>query len=159
MWRAERTLATAESCTAGQVSAALASLPGASSYFRGGVVSYAEDLKTSLLGVDEELLKEKGAVSEEVAIAMAEGAIKNLNADYAISVTGYAGPSNGPEAPVGTIWIAVGKSGDIETRKLSGDDGRELNLQRATMTALLMLLERMQRDFPLEPEAEEQLQQ
>lgn len=156
MWRAGQTLATAESCTAGSVSAALASLPGASTYFRGGIVSYAEDLKVSLLGVDEQLLKDKGAVSEEVALAMAEGAISHLKSDYAISVTGYAGPGGGPEAPVGTIWIAVGKSGDFATRQLTGDDGRELNVQRATLTALVMLLERIQQDFPLEPSSDEE---
>ena len=155
LWRAGQTVSTAESCTAGAVASALSSLPGASTYFRGGIVAYAEDLKTALLGVDEQLLKEKGAVSEDVAKSMAEGAIKNLKSDYAISVTGYAGPGGGPEAPVGTIWIAVGKVGDLETRQLSGDDGRELNVQRATLTALIMLLERMQRDFPLNLDSDE----
>lgn len=155
LWRAGQTVSTAESCTAGAVASALASLPGASTYFRGGIVAYAEDLKTALLGVDEQLLKEKGAVSEDVAKSMAEGAIKSLKSDYAISVTGYAGPGGGPEAPVGTIWIAVGKAGDLETRQLSGDDGRELNVQRATLTALIMLLERMQRDFPLDLDSDE----
>ncbi|MDT3388375.1 MAG: CinA family protein [Bacteroidota bacterium] len=153
LWRAGQTVSTAESCTAGAVASALASLPGASNYFRGGIVAYAEDLKTALLSVDEQLLQEKGAVSEDVAKAMAEGAIEHLKSDYAISVTGYAGPGGGAEAPVGTIWIAVGKAGDIETRQLTGDDGREPNVQRATLTALVMLLERMQRDFPLETES------
>ena len=156
LWRSGKTLSTAESCTAGLVASALASMPGASNYFRGSAVTYATDLKTSLLGVSEELLNSKGAVCEEVALAMAEGALDKLQSDYAVGVTGYAGPGGGAEAPVGTIWIAVGSKGAMQTRELTGDDGREINLQRATLNALSMLLDTLRTDFPLESEGEEE---
>lgn len=150
LWRAGQTVSTAESCTSGLVASAMTSIPGSSAYFRGGVIPYAEDLKTALLNVPEDMLKANGAVSEPVACAMAEGVIERLHSDYAIAVTGYAGPGGGPEAAVGTIWLAVGKTGDMETRMLTGDDGREVNVQRATLTALVMLLDKLHRDFPVE---------
>ena len=148
LWRVEKTVATAESCTAGLVASSIAALPGASNYFRGGIVAYIDALKTQLLGVPTAMLEEKGAVSEEVARAMVEGALSHLGSDYAIAVTGYAGPGGGPEAPVGTIFVAVGKADDIEVRELTGDDGREANVARATLTALQMLLEKLKNDFP-----------
>lgn len=149
LWRAGRTLSTAESCTAGTVASSIAALPGASNYFRGGVVTYVDELKTQLLGVPEELLAEKGAVSEEVAKAMVEGVLERLQTDYGIAVTGYAGPGGGPEAPVGTIFVAVGSRDGIDIRELTGDDGREENVARATLTALQMLLEKLKNDFPI----------
>lgn len=148
LWRAGETLSTAESCTAGAVSSAIAALPGASTYFRGGVVTYTNELKTLLLGVPETMLQEKGAVSEDVARAMVEGATERLGTTYAVAVTGYAGPGGGDEAPVGTIFVAVGRKGDINIRRLEGDDGREENVARATLTTLQMLLERLKKDFP-----------
>ena len=80
---------------------------------------------------------------------MVEGAIEHLESHYAVAVTGYAGPGGGPEAPVGTIFVAVGTTDKIEVRELRGDDGREENVARATLTALQMLLERLKNDFPL----------
>ena len=148
LWRAEKTLSTAESCTAGGVASSIAALPGASNYFRGGIVAYVDELKTQLLGVPTAMLQEKGAVSEDVARAMVEGALEHLKTDYAISVTGYAGPGGGPEAPVGAIFVAVGRDGEIDVRELSGDDGREENVARAIVTALQMLLEKLKKDFP-----------
>ncbi len=152
LWRAEKTLSTAESCTAGLVASCIAALPGASNYFRGGVVTYVNELKEQLLGVPSEMLQEKGAVSEDVARTMVSGAIEKLQTDYAIAVTGYAGPGGGPEAPVGTIFIAVGNADDIIVRELTGDDGREENVARATVTALQMLLEKLKSDFPITEE-------
>lgn len=149
LWRAGRTLSTAESCTAGMVASSIAALPGASNYFRGGVVTYVNELKTKLLGVPAELLAEKGAVSEDVAQAMVEGVLERLGTDYGIAVTGYAGPGGGPEAPVGTIYVAVGCRDDVVIRELTGDDGREENVARATLTALQMLLEKLKNDFPM----------
>ena len=148
LWRAEKTLSTAESCTSGLVAAAITAVPGASNYFRGGVVVYCDELKTQLLGVPAELLQEKGAVSEEVARAMVEGALERLQTDYGIAVTGYAGPGGGPEAAVGTIYVAVGSAEEVVVRELTGDDGREENVARATLTALKMLLEQLEKDFP-----------
>ncbi len=148
MWRAGKTLSTAESCTAGLVAASITSMPGASNYFRGGVVAYVDELKTQLLDVPAELLAEKGAVSEEVAKAMVKGALERLQTDYAVAVTGYAGPGGGPEASVGTIYVAVGTYEEVLVRELSGDDGRDENVARATLTALKMLLEKLEKDFP-----------
>ena len=155
LWRSGATLSTAESCTAGAVSAIITSIPGASGYFRGGVVAYADEVKQQLLNVPASLLEEKGAVSEEVAISMAQGVQQALSTDYAIAVTGFAGPTGGAEAPVGTIWLAVATPTDVETRMLSGDDGREANLMRATLTALSMLYTRLQTDFPLHTDTDE----
>jgi len=152
LWRSGQTLSTAESCTAGLVSASVVALPGASNYFRGGVVAYTNDMKTKLLGVPEELLAEKGAVSEDVARAMVEGAAERLGTDYAVAVTGYAGPGGGPEAPVGTIFVAAGKRDDVLVRELTGDDGREENVARATVAALQILLEKLKNDYPLTEE-------
>lgn len=152
LWRAGKTVCTAESCTAGLVSASIAALPGASTYFRGGLVAYANELKTQLLGVSEELLQEHGAVSEDCVRAMVNGALERLQTDYAVAVTGYAGPGGGPEASVGTIYVAVGTSDGIDVRELTGDDGREENVARATLTALQMLLEKLKNDFPVAEE-------
>lgn len=154
MWRGNVTLSTAESCTSGALAAAVTSIPGASTYFKGGVVAYSDEVKKQLLQVPADLIEQKGAVSEEVAVSMAKGVLQALHTDYAVAVTGFAGPTGGAEAPVGTIWIAVGTAADIQTRMLSGDDGREANLVRATLVALQMLLERLQLDFPLSDEAD-----
>ena len=106
------TLGTAESCTGGLISAWLTSLPGSSDWFRGGVVSYANEVKSSLLGVPEGLLTAHGAVSEAVALAMAAGAIKTLKVDHSLAVTGIAGPGGGsPEKPVGTVWLSWSVAG------------------------------------------------
>jgi len=105
-------LATAESCTGGLIAACLTEIPGVSQIFRGGFVSYANEAKTVALGVSKELLDTVGAVSEEVARAMAEGALKRLDADVAVSVTGVAGPDGGtPAKPVGLVHIAAARKG------------------------------------------------
>ena len=104
----QQTLATAESCTGGLVGASLTSLPGSSAWYLGGIVAYANALKIRLLGVAPERLDACGAVSLETARAMAEGACAATGADYAISITGIAGPAGGtPEKPVGLVYIAV----------------------------------------------------
>ncbi len=101
-------LATAESCTGGAIAAQLTDVPGISTVYRGGVVSYHNDAKIAMLDVPSEILQEFGAVSQETVEAMAEGACHRLNADYSIAVTGIAGPDGGtPEKPVGTVWIGV----------------------------------------------------
>ena len=116
-------------------------MPGASNYFKGSIVSYTDEIKEKILGVSHDVLEEKTAVCEEVAVEMVKGAIKALNVDYAISATGIAGPSGGThEIPVGTIWIACGSEDDIVTLKLEGDKGRDLNLSNATTQALQLFL-------------------
>lgn len=137
IWETGKTLGTAESCTGGRIAEAVILVPGASNYFKGSIVSYTNEIKERILGVDHDLLEEKTAVCEEVAIAMVKGAIKALNVDYAISATGFAGPAGGTaENPVGTIWIACGSADDIVTLKLTEDKGRDLNLANATSKAL-----------------------
>ena len=137
LYNSEKTLGTAESCTGGRIAEAIIAVPGASNYFKGGVVSYTNEVKENVLGVRQEVLEEQTAVCEEVAKEMVLGAIKVLNVDYAISATGVAGPTGGtPEIPVGTIWIGYGSKDDVRTVKLSEDFGRDINLAIATNTAL-----------------------
>jgi len=104
----KKSLAVAESCTGGKLGDMLTEVPGSSDYFLGGVISYSNDSKVALLGVDRETLKAKGAVSEEVALQMAAGARRALGADIGVGVTGVAGPGGGTQAkPVGLVYIAV----------------------------------------------------
>jgi nicotinamide-nucleotide amidase len=133
-------LATAESCTGGMVAARLTSVPGSSASFAGAVVAYADDVKRSELGVTEELLAAHGAVSAEVATAMADGARRGLDADAAVAVTGIAGPDGGtPEKPVGRVHIhAAGPDGSL-ARMLDLPGEREQIRVRATVTALHLL--------------------
>jgi nicotinamide-nucleotide amidase len=103
-----RTLAVAESCTGGLIAGAITSIPGSSGYFPGGIVAYGNSAKTSLLDVPPGLIAAHGAVSREVALAMAEGSLSRFGADLAIAVTGVAGPGGGSRGkPVGTVWVAV----------------------------------------------------
>jgi len=121
------TAGCAESCTGGAVSAALAGVPGASAALRGGVVAYSNDVKRALLGVRDETLAAHGAVSEACALEMARGARAALGVDWALAVTGVAGPGGGtPEKPVGTVWFAwAGPHGaEAERRALKGDRER-----------------------------------
>lgn len=139
------TLGTAESCTGGRIAEAIISVPGASAYFKGGIISYTNDVKENVLGVDSRLLEEKTAVCEEVAIAMVKGALNTLNVDFAISTTGVAGPGGGThDIPVGTIWIACGNKDNIVTIKLEEDYGRDINLAIATSKALQLFLKYME---------------
>ncbi|HET9116267.1 MAG TPA: nicotinamide-nucleotide amidohydrolase family protein [Gaiellaceae bacterium] len=133
-------LATAESCTGGMVAARLTSVPGSSASFVGGVVSYSDEVKRSELGVSAELLAAHGAVSAEVAAAMAEGARERLGADVAVAVTGIAGPGGGtPGKPVGRVHLhAAGPDGSL-TRMLDLPGEREQIRVRATVTALHLL--------------------
>ena len=150
LWRNHKTLSTAESCTSGRVASVITAVPGASQYFKGGVVSYANEVKINLLGVDAQVIEEQTPVCEEVARQMVKGALRVFNTDYAVSVTGFAGPGG---VLVGTIWIAVGNSQRIETVMLEEDNGRDKNLASATSTAMHMLLEFLKADLGTEEEA------
>jgi nicotinamide-nucleotide amidase len=142
------TLATAESCTGGAVADALVAVAGASAVFRGAVVAYADDVKSSLLNVPERTLSATGAVSEETAVAMARGACERLGADVALATTGVAGPSGGTqEKPVGLVWFALAfGDGEIETRRLTFPGNRADIRERATVAALGLLWRRIERD-------------
>jgi nicotinamide-nucleotide amidase len=133
-------IATAESCTGGMVAARLTDVPGASASFVGAVVAYSDEVKRTELGVPEELLKEHGSVSAEVAVAMAEEARDRLGADVAVGVTGVAGPGGGtPEKPVGRVYLhAAGRDGGL-SRVLDLPGERQQVRLRATVTALHLL--------------------
>lgn len=142
LWDMEKTVGTAESCTGGRIAEALIAVPGASKYFKGGIISYVNEVKESLLGVSHEVLEEKTAVCEEVAIAMVQGACRTLNTDYAVAATGFAGPTGGTkEIPVGTIWLACGNANRVSTVKVEEDHGRDINLAIATNRAMQLFLE------------------
>ena len=135
------TLTTAESCTGGLIAAAITDISGSSAVFHQGVVSYANEAKTSLLGVSPATLKKHGAVSAEIAKEMAEGARVNAKADIAISVTGIAGPTGGtPEKPVGLVFIAVANASETKLEKhLFGGDRSAIRAQ-AVQAALALAL-------------------
>lgn len=140
MWQQGATLSTAESCTAGNVAAAITSIPGSSQFYKGGVVGYSNEVKINLLHVKPETLETYGAVSEETIVEMIKGVMDSLKTDYAVATSGVAGPGGGsPEKPVGTIWIAAGNANKIITQKLEGDEGREVNVARATHSVLQLL--------------------
>ena len=145
-----KTLGTAESCTGGHIAEAIVASPSSSNYFKGSIVSYVDEIKERLLGVDPQVLAEKTAVCEEVAVAMVKGACKILNTDFAISATGYAGPGGGTkEIPVGTIWLACGTAEDVVTLQLTEDDGRDKNISTAANQALLLFLNYL-KEHPIE---------
>ncbi|NTU71930.1 MAG: nicotinamide-nucleotide amidohydrolase family protein, partial [Coriobacteriia bacterium] len=131
----------AESCTGGMVAAALTDVPGSSDVFLGGIVSYANSVKMELLDVPPGLLAQYGAVSEETARAMAEGARARLGADLAVAVTGIAGPDGGSdEKPVGLVWLAVASdAGTASTRRRFVRGNRDSIRARATAAALDLL--------------------
>ena len=135
------TLSTAESCTGGNIAHQITSVAGSSDYFRGAVVSYANEVKTSLLGVDERDIIDHGVVSEPVVRQMVAGACRTLGTDCAIATSGIAGPGGGtPDKPVGTVWMAA-KCGDrvvAQVKRLPGDRERVIN--RATLEGQLLLL-------------------
>lgn len=142
LWEMEKTVGTAESCTGGRIAEALISIPGASKYFKGGIVCYVDDIKERLLNVDAQVLEEQTAVCEEVARQLVKGACHTLNTDYAIAATGFAGPTGGTkDIPIGTIWLACGNAEKQITFKVEEDHGRDINLAIATNKAMQMFLE------------------
>lgn len=136
----ELTLSAAESCTGGYISHLITQHPGSSKVFFGGAVSYSYELKESILGVKNETLWQHGAVSEETVKEMVEGALVNFKSDYAVAVTGIAGPDGGtPEKPVGTVWIGVANNVKTVTKKFSFGNKRQQNIERTAIAALNML--------------------
>ena len=131
------TLAVAESCTGGMIGELLTATPGSSVYFKGGVVAYWNDAKTSLLGVPDEMLKQHGAVSEPVARAMAEGARARFGTDLAVATTGIAGPTGGSaEKPVGLIYVALASAAGTQVRELQLAFDRERNRRLSAQIAI-----------------------
>ena len=138
-----KTLCTAESCTGGMIGAALTAVSGASNVYKGGIVSYTNEVKQRLLGVDADLLEREGAVSAPVAKAMAVGARTALNADIAVSVTGLAGPGGDEFGnPVGTVFIGYADANMAEVRHFVFSGDREAVRTQAVEEALKLILER-----------------
>ncbi|MBW8269521.1 CinA family protein [Caldovatus aquaticus] len=138
------TLATAESCTGGLIAAALTAIAGSSAVVVGGFVAYSNAMKTRMVGVPEEMLRRAGAVSEEVARAMAEGALRETGADLALSCTGIAGPGGAtPGKPVGLVFVGVARRGGgpapVERHLFPGDRAA---VRAATVDAALALARR-----------------
>jgi nicotinamide-nucleotide amidase len=138
------TVAFAESCTGGLIQSKMISIAGSSTYVRGGVVAYHNDLKQSMLGVNESTLIEAGAVSEACVREMCLGVMERLNSDYGISVSGVAGPTGGSaEKPVGTVWVAVGEiaSGEILCKCYSFRLDRMKNIELTYVSAIMQLMQ------------------
>ncbi|MEO6549216.1 MAG: competence/damage-inducible protein A [Ferruginibacter sp.] len=136
----KKTLSTAESCTGGYIAHLLTEKPGASAYYSGSVVSYSYKAKEDLLQVDKNVLEAMGAVSEEVVIQMAKGALRNLQTDYTIAVSGIMGPDGGmPDKPVGTVWVAVGSTEAIVTEKFNFRFDRQRNIELTANYSLNLL--------------------
>lgn len=130
-------LCTAESCTGGYVAHLITAIPGSSDYFKGSVIAYSNEVKMKLLGVQPQTLEAHGAVSEPTVREMVAGAVKTLEADVAVAISGIAGPGGGsPEKPVGTIWIAVGDGQTIHARKIQAGKDRLKNIEYASIIAL-----------------------
>ena len=146
----ERKLAVAESCSGGALGAALTDVPGASQVFVGGVISYTDDVKISMLGVPESLIEQHGAVSPECAVAMATGAAEQLSADYGLSVTGYAGPGGGDAGnPVGTMHIGYHSPVGVwsKTVRYVGD---RVDVKERVVQAALDMMRRKLRKYKME---------
>lgn len=139
-----KTVATAESCTGGNIAHLITLVAGSSRYYKGSVVSYANEVKEKVLGVRAGDLQQYGAVSEEVVKQMAEGVKRLLKTDYAIATSGIAGPSGGSdEKPVGTVWIAVAGERDCVAEKFLFNTTRDNFIERTSNQAILMLLHQM----------------
>ncbi len=137
-----QTVTTAESCTGGKLSSVFTDLPGSSSWFLGGAVTYSDSSKSSILQVEERTIRQYGAVSEQTAIEMAEGAKRILGSDYSVAITGVAGPDGGSdEKPVGTVWIAVASPIATICRIHHLGTERSINRERAVGASLWMLLQ------------------
>jgi PncC family amidohydrolase len=136
------TVATAESCTGGLVAHLVTEVAGSSGYYRGGVVAYSDDVKRMALGVPEAVLAAHGAVSAQVAVAMAEGVRSRLGATLGVGVTGVAGPDGGSDAkPVGLVYVAVAGGAEPVVRRCLWPHDREGNKRASAAAALQMLLE------------------
>lgn len=136
------TLASAESCTGGNIGHVLTLLPGCSSYYKGGVISYTNQVKHDVLGVSQQDLDAYGPVCQTVAEQMAVGACRVLGSDFAVSTTGIAGPSGATELdPVGTVWIAATDGHDVISRRFVFDGDRADVIEKATFSAFFLLKE------------------
>ena len=136
----DKTVSAAESCTGGTIAALFTSVPGSSEYFLGSVTSYANSVKTGILGVPEEIIADHGAVSSECVAAMAEGIRRITGSDFSVATSGIAGPGGGSDAkPVGTVWIGVCSPTETKTFKMVFKGDRKRNIERFAANALNIL--------------------
>jgi nicotinamide-nucleotide amidase len=136
----KKTVSTAESCTGGNIARLITSVPGSSEVFKGSIVAYSNDIKIKQLQVPSEIIEKHGAVSRQTVESMARGTINVLCSDFAISVSGIAGPTGGTEdKPVGTVWVAVASKNKIVSEKFNFGDSRDRNITRASVAALNLL--------------------
>lgn len=134
------TLCTAESCTGGYIAHRITSVPGSSVYFKGSVVSYANEIKENFIGVKKETIEQHGAVSEQTVTEMAQGVLRRMNTDYSIAVSGIAGPDGGTkEKPVGLVWVAVGTKQKTVAKQFQFFRNRQMNIEMTGIAALNML--------------------
>jgi nicotinamide-nucleotide amidase len=142
-----KTVGTAESCSGGYIAHLITSVPGSSDYYKGSIVSYDNQVKQDILGVDPHVLSTYGAVSKETASQMVRGALKQLKTDYVIATTGIMGPAGGTaEKPTGTVWIGVGSQARTETHHFHFRFDRQRNMELTATQALNVL-----RKFILNP--------
>jgi nicotinamide-nucleotide amidase len=135
-----KTLATAESCTGGYLAHLITSVPGSSNYYKGSVISYANEVKENVLQVKTDTLKANGAVSEQTVAQMVNGVIQTMHADYAVATSGIMGPDGGnDEKPIGTVWVAVGDQNKIRTHQFHFRFDRQRNIELTATNALNML--------------------
>ena len=135
-----KTVSTAESCTGGTIASLITSVPGASAYFKGSIVSYSDEIKENLLNVNTETIRRFGAVSKETVEEMVKGILEKMSTNYAIAISGIMGPGGGSEEkPVGTVWMSVGNKHKIETQKMYFRYDRMRNIQASAVSALNML--------------------
>lgn len=133
-------IATAESCTGGNIAKDITANAGSSAYFKGSIIAYSNEVKINLLGVNPDTIKNHGAVSEQTVIEMVKGTLSSLNVDFAVATSGIAGPDGGTDhKPVGTVCIAVGNQHNIQSKTFTFATQREKNIQLFTMAALHML--------------------
>ena len=145
------TVAVAESCTGGWLGARITAVPGSSAYFTGGIISYSNAIKTELLGVDAATIERDGAVSESVAVAMADGVRVRMKSDLGVGITGVAGPDGGTATkPVGLVYIAVSLRGSVDVRRCVFTGDRATVRASAVDTALRMLMAAVASALPAE---------
>ncbi len=133
-------MGTAESCTGGYIAHLITSIAGSSAYYKGSIISYANEAKENLLNVKRDTLVTHGAVSEQTVTEMVKGAIEKLKVDFAVAVSGIMGPDGGTEEkPVGTVWLAAGNIEKTETLKLNLRFDRERNIIVTSMNAMNLL--------------------
>jgi nicotinamide-nucleotide amidase len=135
-----KTIATAESCTGGYMAHLITSIPGASAFYKGSVISYSDEVKISMLGLAKETLAQNGAVSEATVLQMVKGILQNIQTDYAMAVSGIMGPDGGTtEKPVGTVWIAVGNAQKQMAQPFHFRFNRQRNIQLTAVNAFNMM--------------------